>query len=207
MVTMETANNALKTFYLDAVTEALDKKANPLLAQIEQTTSDVVGKDVKKLVKLGMNGGISAGSETGELPASSSETRVTFTSTLKNLYGTIQISDKAIRASANNEGAFVNLLNDEMQGLIKSARFNFGRMLFGDGTGKIGLISNASGNVATLIDGTGLLEGLYVDFFSFDGTTALGRNFKIVSIDREANTMTVSGMKQLSDVVTGPAAV
>ena len=51
MVTMQTADNALKSFYLDAVTEALNFKVNPLLAQIRQTTADVWGKDVRKLVR------------------------------------------------------------------------------------------------------------------------------------------------------------
>ena len=102
MITVETADNALKSFYLDAVTEALDLKANPLLAQIQRSTADVVGKDVRKLVKFGLNGGISAGSETGDLPGASSGECVQFVSTLKNLYGTIEISDKALRASANN---------------------------------------------------------------------------------------------------------
>ena len=35
---------------------------------------------------------------------------------LKKLYGTIEISDKAIRASRTSAGAFVNLLNAEMEG-------------------------------------------------------------------------------------------
>ena len=90
MVTIQTADNALKSFYLDAVTEALDTKANPLLAQIQHTTSDVVGKDVRKLVKVGLNGGIGAGSETGDLPTASASDYVQFTATLKNLYGTIE---------------------------------------------------------------------------------------------------------------------
>ena len=38
MVTLETADNALKSFYLDAVTEALDMKTNPLLAKIQRST-------------------------------------------------------------------------------------------------------------------------------------------------------------------------
>lgn len=33
MITVESADNALKTYYLDAVKEALNLKANPLLAQ------------------------------------------------------------------------------------------------------------------------------------------------------------------------------
>ena len=54
MVTLQTADNALKSFYLDAVTDALDMKANPFLAQIQRTSANVVGKDIKKLVRLGV---------------------------------------------------------------------------------------------------------------------------------------------------------
>ena len=126
MITMETADNALKTYYLDAVKEALDLKANPLLAKLERTSANVVGKDVRKLVKAGMNGGIGAGTETGDLPTAINRKGYEFVATLKNLYGTIEISDKALRAASSNEGAFVNVLNEEMQALIKSASLNFG---------------------------------------------------------------------------------
>ena len=158
MVTIQTADNALKSFYLDAVSEALDMKTNPFLAQVQRTTSDVVGKDVRKLVKVGVTGGIGAGSETGDLPTASASDYVQFVAPLKNLYGTIEISDKAVRASANNEGAFVNLLNDEMQTLVKTASYNFGRMLFGNGTGMIATVENVnSKNTITLSSVKGLV--------------------------------------------------
>ncbi|MBE7084963.1 MAG: phage major capsid protein [Clostridiales bacterium] len=209
MVTIESADNALKSFYLDAVTEAIDKKANPLLARIAQSTTDVVGKDVKKLVKLGVNGGISAGSETGALPTASSETSVMFTTTLKNLYGTIEISDKALRASANSEGAFVNLLNSEMQDLIKSANFNFGRMLYGDGSGRIGIAKGLTmtDNVLEMTDMSGMVEGLLVDFYSADGTTVYGRNYLVVHVDRENKTVRFTGAKPLSMVIAGESLI
>ncbi len=195
MITVETADNALKSFYLDAVTEALDLKANPLLAQIAKSSIDVVGKDVKKLVKFGINGGISAGSETGALPTSSSSDKVVLTSTLKNLYGTIEISDKALRAAAGSEGAFVNLLNDEMQSLIKSATLNFGRMLYGDGTGLIGTVFDVEeGNQITLYSVKGIVEGMIVDFATSSGVmidSAMGR--KVLAVDRENNIIIVSG--------------
>ncbi len=209
MVTMETADNALKSFYLDAVTEAFDTKANPFLAKIQKTSADVVGKDVKKLVKVGLNGGIAAGSETGDLPDASSEDRLAFTSTLKNLYGKIEISDKAIRASASNEGAFVNLLNDEMQALIKSANYNFSRMLFGDGSGVIATVSGMSDteNVLTLDEGegAGLMEGLYVDVISPNGNIMYAKNYKIVRVDREGGEVELSGTRDLSTVIPGEA--
>lgn len=165
MVTIQTADNALKSFYLDAITEALDMKTNPFLAQLEKTTADVVGKDVRKVVKIGVNGGISASSETGDLPTASSSDYVQMIATLKNLYGTVEISDKAIRASGNNEGSFVNLLNEEMQSLVKSASFNFGRMLFGDGSGVIAKVTGVEDGSVVLLDNiSGVSEGMIVDF-------------------------------------------
>ena len=170
MVSIETADNALKSFYLDAVTEALNYKANPFLAQIEQSTSNVVGKDVKKLVKCHVNGGVMGGSETGDLPVSKTDNRLVLTASLKNLYGTIQISDKAIRASANNEGAFVNLLNDEMQSLINSASYNFGRMVFGDGNGYLTTVNGEITEDAVVVnDISDLSVGMTIDFYNDEG--------------------------------------
>lgn len=195
MISVETADSALKSFYLDAVTEALNLKANPLLAQIQRSSVDIVGKDVKKLVKYGMNGGIAAGSETGSLPASSASDRVMFTSTLKNLYGTIEISDKALRASAGSEGAFVNLLNDEMQSLIKSASLNFGRMLYGDGTGFLATVDEiGENNDLTLTSVKGIVEGMLVDFTALSGemiASTTGR--KVLSVDRENKIVVFDG--------------
>ena len=205
MITVETADNALKSFYLDAVTEALDLKANPLLAQIAKSSIDVVGKDVKKLVKYGMNGGISAGSETGALPASSSGNKVVFTSTLKNLYGTIEISDKALRAAASSEGAFVNLLNDEMQSLVKSASFNFGRMLYGDGTGLLGVIEEVvDTNKFAFESVKGIVEGMVVDFTDCtDEIIASADNRKVLYVDRKEKTVVVDGASLEGKVMGG----
>ena len=197
MITLQTADNALKTYYLDAVTDALDMKTNPFLAQIEKTSADVVGKEVKKLIRSNINGGIGAGSETGNLPAASSSGYTQFVATLKNLYGTIEISDKAIRASANNEGAFVNLLNDEMQSLVKSASFNFGRMLFGDGSGKLATVISVDSkdtNDLTLDTIKEIVEGMVVDVLSVAGNSIAGMSRRtVIGVDREEKTVTLSG--------------
>ena len=142
MVTMTSADKALKTLYLGVVTEQINTNANPLLSRIKQTTEDVWGKEIKKLAQYGVNGGIGAGTETGSLPGAAGNNYEQFTLSLKNLYGTIELSDKAIRASENQSGAFVNLLNAEMEGLLKSSAFNFGRMLYGDGSGVLCKVSS-----------------------------------------------------------------
>ena len=137
MVTLSNANNALKTYYLGVLANQLNVGINPFLAKIEQTTADVWGREIKKLVPYGLNGGVGSGSETSTLPAVGGNTYAEFTLSLKNLYGQIEITDKAIRASQNSVGAFVNLLNAEMEGLLEASKFNFGRMLYGDGSGLI----------------------------------------------------------------------
>lgn len=191
MVTLQTADNALKNFYLDAVTEQIDSRISPFLAKIEKSSAYVTGKGVSKLVRVGVNGGISAGTETGDLPIAKSNNYVNFVAPLKNLYGTIEITDKAIRASANNEGAFVNLLNDEMQGLIKSAKHNFSRMLFGDGTGKIASVVTANGATVTLDSVVGLEEGMAVDFYT--AGTCVESEKKISAVNRELKTISIAG--------------
>ena len=194
MVTLQTADNALKSFYLDAVTESLDMKVNPLLAKIQKTSANVVGKDVRKAVRVSISGGVGAGTETGELPQARASEYVQFISPLKNLYGTIEISDKAIRASANSEGAFVNLLNDEMQSLVKSASFNFGRMLYGDGTGSIGEVEAVYTDGVKMDSVKGLVEGMKVCFCSADGHIYADSSYRtVIDVNRKTKSITLDG--------------
>ncbi len=194
MVTIESADSVLKSFYLDAVKESLDSKANPLLAKLEKKTVNVVGKDVRKVVRVGVGGGLIAGSETGDLPTNDEATRVQLVSTLKNLYGTIEISDKALRAAANNDGAFVNLLNEEMDALYQNAKFNFGRMLYGDGSGWLGKVDTVSGNAVQVTSVKNFVEGMFVDFYTEDGEAIDELQArKVVGVDYQNNRVHFAG--------------
>ena len=189
MVTTTTADKALKSYYLDTVSDMLDKSANPFLAAIKKTTSDVWGRDVRKTVRIGVNGGVGAGTEEGELPKAGSNRYAQLVASLKNLYGTIEISDKAIRSSANNAGAFVNLLNDEMDGLVKSSSFNLGRMLFGDGTGTLATVKTAATSSGTakpaIWDNVkNVAEGMIVDLFATGTTSPKATGLVITAVDR-----------------------
>ena len=193
-INLTNADNALKTLYLDAVSVQLNNTVNPLLAKIKQSTNDVWGKEVRKLAIYGMNGGIGAGSEDGDLPSSTGNNYGQMVTTLKNLYGTIEISDKAVRASEHSSGAFVNLLNAEMEGLIRAGSFNFGRMLFGDGSGKLGEVISVENGKVALDSVKNVIEGMVIDFRSADGSIVSGaESRRILGVDRSAKTITVSG--------------
>ena len=202
MISLATADNALKEVYLGVVSDQLNTSTNPLLAKIKQTTSDVWGNNIVKMAPYGVNGGIGAGTETGELPIAGGNNYEKFMLELKNLYGKIEISDKAVRASMNSAGAFVNLLNAEMEGLIKASAFNMGRMLFGDGSGKLAtIVSNTAtsgAHTTFVVDNVkNLAEGMIVDIISATGDVTKGA-IRIVNVDRLAKTVTavVSGLTE-----------
>ena len=185
-VTLTSAEAALKSVYLGVVANQLNINANPLLGKIKQSNANIWGKDIVKLAPYGINGGIGAGTEDGALPTAAGNRYVQFKTTLKNLYGKIEISDKAIRASENNAGAFVNLLNDEMEGLIKASSFNLSRMIYGDGTGLLATTTEsfASGSYLTVADTRNLIEGMVVDIFTSDVKNTNVSGYRITFVDR-----------------------
>ncbi len=189
MISLQSAESALKDAYLEAVTNQLNTNTNPLYSKIKQSTTDVYGKSIIKMAPVGLNGGIGAGSETGTLPTASGNTYAQFKTTLKNLYGRIQLSDKAIRASESSAGAFVDLLDAEMEGLLSASKFNLSRMLYGDGSGEVGKITgSASGYTVPLASVKNLIEGMIVDVYNADAKVVGG--LKIVGIDRNAKKVT-----------------
>ncbi len=193
-VTLTNADKALKSYYLDAISEQLNDNLSPFFSAIEKSTNDVYGKEVRKLSIYGINGGIGAGTEDGVLPEAKGNNYAQIVSTLKNLYGVIEISDKAIRASENNSGAFVNLLNAEMDGLIKSSKINFSRMLFGDGNGYVATIAGFDGDYFILDDTSAVFEGMVIDVRQPDGKIISELSKRTIkSIDRKELAVYISG--------------
>ncbi len=208
-ITLQNADNALKTVYLDVIAEQLNTSVNPFLSAIKHSSEDVWGKEVRKLATFGVNGGIGAGTEDGDLPTAGGNNYKQFVTTLKNLYGVIEISDKAIRASENNAGAFVNLLNAEMEGLIKASTFNFSRMLFGDGTGVVGMVKEIYDGIVCLYGSVApFAEGMMIDFYDSNNeliTAVSGR--KIVKVDRTYNELKLSGSTITSQLLPAGSTV
>lgn len=192
MITLTTADNALKTIYLGVIGNQLNVGANPLLTKIKQTTNNVYGNEVRKATSYGMSGGVTAGTEDGALPGAYSKGYEQFVATLKNLYGTIEITDKAIRSSQNSAGAFVNLLNEEMESLIKSSTFNLGRMLYGDGSGIIASVSGDAdkGQAEIQFDSVkNMMERLACRFVGLSGDYVTDSPYVISAIDRSKKTV------------------
>ncbi|MBD5632409.1 MAG: phage major capsid protein [Clostridia bacterium] len=203
MITIENADKALKDYYLEAVSAQLNDGISPFFSAIEKSANNVFGKDVKIAVVRGASGNILAGAEDGDLPDPYRNRYLSITAPLKNLYGTIEISDKAMRASRDSSGAFVNLVNAEMEGLIASAKQNFQRMLFGDGTGKMCTVVSKSADKVYKVDKVkeyfvGMLVDVYPDTA---GTKNDSYGLIITAVDKAASTVTFNA--SVSDDLTG----
>jgi hypothetical protein len=182
LITIANADKALKTYYLDAISAQLDS-ISPFYAAIDKHSAEVYGKEVKVAVVKGDNSRVVAGAEDGDLPAAGQNRYINLTSTLKNIYGTIEISDKALRAAKNSEGAFVDLVNAEMEGLISSAKVNFSRMLYGDGNGFIATITETGDNGIKVNNIGRLSEGMHVDLRSGSGVMSGGEDVVVSDVN------------------------
>ena len=203
MITIENADKALKDYYLDAVTAQLNDGISPFFAAIEKNTSNVFGKDVKIAVVRGNSGNVLAGAEDANLPDPYKNRYLDITMPLKNLYGTIEISDKALRASRDTSGAFVNLVNAEMEGLVLSAKQNFQRMLFGDGSGAICKITSKSNDTTYKVDSVKeYYVGMCVDIAGTGITGSDITGLYITGVNAKNSTVTFSS-KITSTVVGG----
>jgi len=206
MVNLTTVNNALKNFYIQPLREDINLKADPFASRIVKTTNNIVGYNkIVRAALVGANGGAGAGSETGALPSAGENQYVALESGTKNLYGTLEISDKIVRsATGQNAGAFVNILQQEMDTLTKTLKWNLARQLYGDGSGCLMKVKAASGSyVLEAAEGENtrfLLPGLRVDVHSADGTVGAGKaGLRVVDVDR------LAGRIRLDTAVTAAA--
>lgn len=194
MITTTTADKALKNYYIDVLKNQLNTQSNPFYNKIENTSKYVSGKNIVKLAPYGLNGGFGFGTESGALPQTGSTNYENFVATTKDMYGVIQISDKAIKASKSDAGAFVDLLNQEMTGLLEAAKFNYSRALFTDGTGNLATCTtnSATSNTIAVSSVKYLIEGMIIDVLK-SGGEEVAKARRIVSINRGLGTITVDG--------------
>ena len=195
MITIENADKALKDYYLQAVSAQLNDNISPFFSAIEKSTNNVYGKNVNMAIVRGNSGSVKACAEDSDLPDPYKNRYLGISVPLKNLFGTIEISDKALRASRDSSGAFVNLVNSEMEGLIASAKQNFQRMLFGDGDGTLCKVTKQDDDRDDYLEVDNIKEwfvGMTVDLLDSGGDSepeAIG--VEIIAVDKEKSTITL----------------
>jgi hypothetical protein len=175
-------DEALKTFYLDAVREQLNH--NTLLADVIDTNEkDVSGKNATINHHYGRTKGTGVRKDGGQLPAADYQKFKTSIVPMRYNYGRITISGPTIAATRDSKGAYARAVETEVSGGVNDLQREINRQLWGIGYGILARWRTGTSTSMTLQrlyrgnsaggDGFGSAFGAkYVDE-SQDGTAAL----------------------------------
>ena len=120
MLNIQNAENALKQVYLDVISNQLNN-IDGFLSMVEKTTKDVWGKEIRIFVD-----------KIEEDKFIADDKYLIAVQDLANIYGHIQLSDKAIRVAEASASAFVNLLNDEIENMLKYTKEHIINATYGE---------------------------------------------------------------------------
>lgn len=138
------ATNLFKINYYKK-SENMYNSANVLLGRVKKRY-DFTGKSRYLATPLSFAGGVGSGS----LPTPGVANYEDASITSKSVYATCEIEREAIKASADDKGAFVRATKEVVQKAVESYMRNSSRILFGSGTGALGTstAANATGTAA-----------------------------------------------------------
>lgn len=192
---MAAAQESLKLYYLDGLRYQLNT-ACPVLAIMERDSESVVGSEIRMAVRYGRSGGIGNRTDDGLLPIPNSRKTKQARWETKNIFARIHISDKTMRASRSREGAFVNLLEAELEDAQTDAKDALCRQVFGSNSGIMATVTAAAGpgNTAEVSNANVFFEGQLVDVLtsSVDDTPVVTQR-EVTVVDHSTSTITLSG--------------
>ena len=192
--TLKTFEKALKENYLPVWRNGLTTEPTPLLGKIKKVP--LKSNKIVATAPVGLSGGFGFGAEGQATPAAGNVKFERFETNAKDMYVNIAISAKAVRLTGSG-GAMANALDTEVKAAYETAKWNVGRSLFGNGTGKLTTCSAVtSKNVIPVTDVKNIKEGLIVDIYK-DGdgadATPQAKGVRVVAVDRVNKTITISG--------------
>ena len=196
MVTLTTVEKALKELYLGAIINQLNTETDPFITRIKRTSERITGNNgIIRAAQIGVNGGFGAGTETGTLPTPGENIYKNLRGTTKNLFGVISISDKSLKSiKGNDKGAFGDLVEREINGMMETAKWHFARQVSGSSKGVLATCKAGSGasNVIGVDDRRLLIEGITIDILTSSGTPVADKR-RILNINRKTDEITISG--------------
>ena len=193
-----TTQSALFKTKFGKLSENAYNSANVMLGTIKKNYN-FTGEDMKVATPTFFSGGVGSGS----LPDANPASAVKATLTAKRVYAVTEVQREAIKASASDEGAFVEALKWNVQKTVEAFNRNASRILFSDGTGALGSFSgNAAGTAAApilTITAASWVEGHWEenDYVNVD---ALGSVWGVTSVDPSAKTVTLSRISGTDDL-------
>jgi hypothetical protein len=190
------ASEAIKLVYGDLHEQLRDK--NPALQLIEASSANITrnGKEVIFDTHIGRNQGIGARGVREKLPVAGAQKYKQAHLYLTNLYGSIEVDGQLFEQAVEDYQAFINVVDNEINGLKKDLAVDLNRQVYGDGTGKLAVVVDQPSGLVIEVDSTHWLQ-VGMTFDCVAATTGVKQNgaghLEIVSIDEAAKEITVVG--------------
>ena len=188
-------SDALKNYYIDAIRYQMDERTDPLMAMMEKTAKNIQGDQIVRYLRYGKNGGTGNRIDSGAMPIAGSRKGKQITTDTKNLFGTMLITDKVIKASKGPRGSFISFLETTLEELMADAKENFARQIHGDGSGTIATAKAAGSSTVTValtnaVDSELFYEGMILDIFDTTGVTQRLDAIELLNVDRVNGVLT-----------------
>jgi hypothetical protein len=166
----------------------------------------VSGRQVIFPIHTARNRGRGAIPEAGTLPTAGAQSYANGTVKVKYLAQGIELTDRVIKSSETNEGAFVRALTAEIEGATTDLRKDINRQVYGTGDGVLSTISTATTSGATVtVDSIQYIAvGDFVDIIKSDGTTKVANGVQVTAV---ASTGTAASSTQSAGTITLASAV
>lgn len=184
--TLLTLEKTLKENYLPVWQNQLSIEPTPLLSKIK--TVPLTANEIVSSAPIGLSGGFGFGAEGQATPSAGNVKFERFKTTAKDMYCNIAISAKAVRLG-NKSGAVINALETEVKAAYETAKWNVGRALFGNGSGKLTttVAQGASGKTIKIADAKYIKEGLIIDIYKSSDSSLVKSGVRIASVNRVAD--------------------
>lgn len=199
-LTLTEAQNIMKLDYLPLVRDQIPTKT-PWLNRIEKGSEDVVGTSAVFGVRTGRNLGVGARAVGGALPTAGSNKYKKVTVETKNIYGRLSIPGKIFKAATNNRGAFLDVVQNELKGVVEGIQWWMNGAMLNVPTGVIGTLATSGGaaNTGTLSASNAsyltrwLQVGMLIDIYESNLTATVATNRSVTAVDKAAGTFVFDG--------------
>ena len=203
---LNTISQILKEQYLPVLKNGISREPSPFLEMVKKVPL-TSGDKITAVAPYGINGGFGFGSDGDATPVAGAREYKRFEVEPVNMYVDIRISDKTVKL-ANDGGALIDALDDEVSGSYEAAKWNVGRALFGDGSGVLTKLKDQTfpdvvggfTHVPVLTTAS-LVEGLAVDLYTYPTAASTSpvlentnKALRIKSINRVENIVVLDGL-------------
>lgn|SRR3990167_2482493 len=186
-----TAANIMKIDYQGPIRDQVNSNT-VLYNRLEKVLADNVkqttqGSQVTVPLRTGRNHGIGMRGTTGAtLPTAGNQVfGTTAVYNIQAAYGTLKLEWPALKATRNNTGAFIKLLDVEMNGLIDDMVRDMNRQMLGDGSGVLTLCGTTTASTTVTVTSTAKMEvGMFVDIAATATGVSVtnGQNVEVLTI-------------------------